>query len=242
MRNSELKVAVHQPNFLPWAGYFLKIAAGDIFVFHDNVQLTKSGPTRRVRIHAESPAQNFRWLTVPLKKHSDYALIKDLEISDEVDWRTKHLNTINAVYRKYPYFHEIYPLVKIWYEQTYSYGLLSKMNGFLIQQISQLAGLDTQFIWSSELPVSGKGSEYNLNIVKYLGGTHYLCGTGSKKYQDDSLFESQNIRIIQSDYMSELRKRLPDAASYFNPTHSIIELLMSTGITNTVKLMTNPPI
>jgi hypothetical protein len=61
---------------MPWAGYFLKIAACDVFVFHDNVQLTKAGPTRRVKISSRNSVDRTQWMTVSLKKHSDFALIK----------------------------------------------------------------------------------------------------------------------------------------------------------------------
>ena len=102
-------IAIHQPNFIPWAGYFLKMAASDVFVFHDNVEITKSGPTRRVKISALQTVDYTQWLTVPLVKHSDFALIRELEISWQSDWTKKHLNQIKNAYRTCLYFELYFP-------------------------------------------------------------------------------------------------------------------------------------
>jgi len=63
-------VGIHQPNYLPWFGYFLKMAASDIFVFHDDAGLNSKGLTRRVRISHQEPHRQPRWLSVPLQRHA----------------------------------------------------------------------------------------------------------------------------------------------------------------------------
>ncbi|MBK9255895.1 MAG: WbqC family protein [Saprospiraceae bacterium] len=225
-----MKVAIHQPNFLPWTGYFLKMAQSDVFVFHDNVQITKSGPTRRVKIAATNATNQFQWLTVPLKKHSDFTMIKDLEINYEKDWHKKHLSIIFESYRMCPQFDNIFPLIKSWYQEAENFLLLSELNIFLIKKIMNVLGLNIQLFNSSQMPVSGKGSEYNLAIVLYIKGTDYISGKGADNYQDENLFKTNNINLIKVEALKQIEN---------NPYHqfstsgnyglSIIDAMMNLG-------------
>jgi hypothetical protein len=220
---------------LPWAGYFLKMAACDVFVFHDNVQITKAGPTRRVKISARHNADQTQWITVPLKKHSDFALIKDLEVSWDNDWSKKHLNQITNAYSQCEQFGSIFPWICNLYEACRDYSLLSEMNIFIIQQIMNLLGIKAEIFRSSHLPLSGKSSEYNLAIVKYLQGTHYLCGIGSNHYQDNILFTESGILLDSMDYLSTLKNNI--SLQYTNPTLSIIEFLMKYDVDGVKKVV-----
>ena len=224
-----MKTAIHQPNFLPWTGYFLKMALSDVFVFHDNVQITKSGPTRRVKIAANHTADQTQWLTVPLKKHSDFTLIRDLEISDATDWRKKHLNMISTVYHKYPFFGQIYPQIKSWYQQSEIYTNLSDMNIFFIKNIATELDLMPGFSKSSEIPVEGKGSEYNLNIVRYCNGTNYISGKGGDNYQDEPMFSITNVELSSYDFKGMCIEIFSFSDKNVNLSRSIIELMMFYG-------------
>lgn len=222
-----MKVAIHQPNFLPWAGYFIKMAACDTFVFHDNVQITKSGPTRRVKISAKHTADHVQWLTVPLKKHSDYALIKDLEVSWDKDWTQSHLAKIFNSYRKFPNFDFTYTILERWYSNAKNINNLSELNIYLIRQVVSLLGIDKSFIKSSDLSVTGKAETYNLAICVNLGATHYLSGTGGSAYQNNSEFLNSGIELkvlnskkLLETYFQELN------INQINLSNSIIELLM----------------
>ncbi len=197
-------IAIHQPNYLPWAGYFLKMVACDDFVFHDNVQITKAGPTRRVKIASRHSIDKMQWLTVPLKKHSDFALIKDLKISWEADWTKKHLNQIKDTYCQCPYFSDFFPKIVDWYLEAKRFTSLSEMNVFFIKQIMNELDIKKEMHISSNLPVSGRASTYNLAITKHLNGTHYLSGLGGDKYQDEMDFVSQEVHLVRMDSMAEL--------------------------------------
>lgn len=222
-------IAIHQPNYLPWAGYFLKMAACDVFVFHDNVQITKAGPTRRVKIASRHSLDKTQWLTVPLKKHSDYALIKDLEISWETDWTQKHLNQIKDAYIQCPYFDDFFPKLVDWYQEAKRFTSLSEMNVFFIKRIMHELDIKKEIHFSSQLPVSGKASAYNLAISKYLNGSHYLSGLGSDKYQDEIIFHQNNIEVSHIDSMALLRSH--QLSENINPSLSIVEMLMKVDLT-----------
>jgi WbqC-like protein family len=230
---SQKIIAIHQPNYLPWAGYFLKMAACDVFVFHDNVQITKAGPTRRVKIASRNTPDKTQWLTVPLKQHSDFALIKDLEISWEVDWTRKHLNQIKDTYIKSPYFDLYFPMISNWFQETKRFNSLSEMNIYFIKQILHQLDIVRDIICSSDLPVSGKAASYNLAIIKHLKGNQYLSGAGGDKYQDEQLFTENQIKLKKLDSKTELEEIFSGFDCHINL--SIIELLMKVD-TNIVKL------
>lgn len=229
---SQKIVAIHQPNFMPWAGYFLKIASCDVFVFHDNVQITKAGPTRRVKIASRFAEDKMQWLTVPLKKHSDFELIKDLEISWEVDWTKKHLNQIKDTYIKSPYFDLYFPMISNWFQKAKRFNSLSQMNIYFIKQILNQLDIKREILCSSHLPVFATSSEYNLAITQHLGGYHYLSGKGGDNYQDEDIFSANSLELLKLDAKNYLEQKFSDYN--INSSLSIVEMLMKVDI-DTIK-------
>lgn len=209
---------------MPWPGYFLKIACCDVFVIHDNVQITKSGPTRRVKVpNVQQHHLDNKWLTVPLKKHSDFALIKDLKISWDIDWSQKHLNQIKATYHRSPFFKDFFRTLSLWYHQVKEMEYLSDMNIFFITEILSALDIDKEILKSSDLPVEGKATSYNIAITQFLNGTQYISGKGALKYQEDQLFIDHHIQVKQLDAKQKLTHEFPNN----NVQVSIIELFMN---------------
>ncbi|PYN14894.1 MAG: hypothetical protein DME05_13725, partial [Candidatus Rokuibacteriota bacterium] len=93
-----MKIAIHQPHYLPWLGYFAKWAAADLFVFLDTVQFEKNGWQNRNRIKTRDGA---RWLTVPVRA-SLGTPIKDVTIDERQPWPGRHLRMIEHAYAKAP--------------------------------------------------------------------------------------------------------------------------------------------
>src|SRR5262245_30980573 len=94
-------VAIHQPNFLPWLGYFSKLLHCDTFVLFDDVQFPR-GKTFVNRVQIKTP-QGPNWITVPIADKSDLALIKDSRIAPDPSWKRKVLRTLEVSYAKAPY-------------------------------------------------------------------------------------------------------------------------------------------
>ena len=195
---------------------------------HDNVQITKSGPTRRVKIASRHTLDKTQWLTVPLKKHSDFALIKDLEISWDVEWTKKHLNQIKDTYIKSPYFYLYFPMIAHWFDEAKRFNLLSEMNIYFIKQILHQLDISKEILHSSDLPVSGKSATYNLAITKHLNGNQYLSGAGGDKYQDEQLFTENQIIIKKLDSKTELENMFSEFD--INKSLSILDILMKVDI------------
>lgn len=183
-------VSIHQPNYLPWLGYFYKIAMSDIFVFLDDVQFTKGDYINRVKIY--SPQQEEQWLTVPVNTSNDI-LINAIEINQK--WQIKHIKTIQQIYSKSKYFNDIFNDIQKIYSSEYR--TLSDLNVNLVQYFISHFSLSTKIYKSSDLNTMGLVSDDRLiQLVNALNGTYYLSGSGGFNYQSVEKFKSSNIEVI----------------------------------------------
>ncbi len=214
-------VAIHQPNFLPWIGYFYKILKCDTFVFLDNVQYTKNSFINRNKIKT---SQGELWLTVPVT-FSFGQKILEVRINNNSDWRKKHLKTFELNYKKASFFEEIYEMIKnVYYEDDWLY--LADLNIALILTISDYLGIKRKFIKASELEAEGKSTELLISIVKKLNGDVYLSGFGGAKYQEETAFEESGIKLLYYDFQHPIYKQL---WGDFIPNLSVIDLLFNCG-------------
>lgn len=216
-------VAIHQPNFLPWLGYFYKMARCDIFVFLDNIQYTKNSFINRNRI--KTP-QGKLWLTVPAKvKGRSGQLIRDVEIDNKTDWRNKHLKTLEMNYKKANIFKQVYKNTKEVYFAK-DWNNLCAFNVKLLHYALSITNLRKKLVIASELKAKGKGTPLLINIVKELGGDTYLSGFGGANYQQENLFRDAGIALVYSDFKHPV---YPQLWGEFVPNLSIIDLLFNCG-------------
>lgn len=214
-------VAIHQPNFLPWLGYFYKIAQCDVFVLLDNVQYTKNSFINRNKIKT---SQGVMWLTVPVKTKGLFGqLIKDVEINNMVDWRKKHLGTLEANYRKARFFEPIFQGLKTIYF-TDDWSKLCELNIRLLEWVLSLLELEKKLVRASNLNVEGESTQLLINIVKKVGGNIYLSGFGGSKYQEEELFKREGIKLQYYEFSHPI---YPQLWSDFVPNLSIIDLLFN---------------
>ena len=93
-------ISIHQPNYIPWIGYFEKIFLSDIFIFFDNVQMPKNKSfVSRSKLVNQN---NAFWLTIPVKKKG-LKTIAEAEIVNNF-WKKKHLSTIQHAYGKSSFY------------------------------------------------------------------------------------------------------------------------------------------
>jgi len=184
-----MKVAIHQPQYLPWLPYFLKIESSDLFIFLDNVDFQKNGIQNRNQIKTPHGAQ---WLTVPVVQKLGQKIV-DTQINNQSNWRHKHWQTIKQCYGKTSGFlryqkelNELY--IKKW-------NVLGELNIELITLIMKWMGIETPFIKSSELNSMGKSSELVLNLCREVDADTYLSGTGALSYLDESIFINAGVKV-----------------------------------------------
>lgn len=219
------KVAILQPSYIPWLGYFDQINNVDTFVFYDDVLYTKNDWRNRNKIktpHGEA------WLTIPVNiqhRITNHLLIKDITLIDRFILK-KHLQIIETNYKKSPFFKEVYSVIAPIF--TLEHNFLSELTIALIKIISEFLGIKkVQFLKSSEMYISSSDSTQRLiNICKSLHATHYITGESAKNYLDETLFKNENIQLIYQKYAHPTYKQL---WGEFIPYLSIIDLLYNEG-------------
>lgn len=215
-------VSIHQPAYLPWLGYFHKVAASDVFVFLDTVQFEKNSFTNRNRIRTRDGTQ---WLTVPvnLKGHTARQ-ISEIEISSDERWKRKHTGSIQMSYGKAGHFDRFYPDVERF--------ILNAGNSFsdLVYDMTihflEKLKIDTEVIRSSALPVDGRKSELVMNICKHLGADVYLSGKLGRDYIDGEHFRENGVEVAFQDYRHPVYRQTYDG---FFEGMCVLDLLMNTG-------------
>ena len=163
-----MRIAIHQPNFLPWMGYFFKMAHCDTFVILDHVEFTKNSFTKRVKIHKADDWQEDQYITVPLQKHSDHAGINTLTIADNEHWQQKIKASIHQTYHKSPFYHQVEPLLERFFTRLLPSNSFSEFTIQIIQYIAELLGLKPEWIVSSDLDADYSGIDVNLDLVLHL--------------------------------------------------------------------------
>ncbi len=219
-------VAIHQPNFFPWLGYFDKIRRADTFVFLDAVDYPRSGSggmgswCNRVRISIQGEAS---WITCPLQRLPLGSPITAATIDDRQPWRKKLLKTLEANYRRAPRYAAtmdlLAPLVSTQEENLAAFNIAA------ITSIATYLGLTTRFLRQSGLRHSGHATERLVSLVKEAGGDAYLAGGGAAGYQQDDLFGEHGVRLVPQGF---------SPAAYgeregYIPGLSVIDYLMHDG-------------
>jgi hypothetical protein len=227
--------AIHQPNYIPWLGYFFKIAHSDKFVFLDIAAYSCGSFVNRNSIKTPNgPA----WLTIPVLKSGRFGqLISEIETSDIQPWARRHLATLQSNYGRAPYFKEILGLLEPHYRAaTDNRKSLPDFNIEVICSIATYLHLhvNTQFIRASELNVSGHKTELLLDICRVVGATTYLAGTGGKSYQEDEKFENTGVTPLFSSFS---QRSYPQLFGGFVGNLSIVDVLMNCGCLGTRRLL-----
>jgi len=177
-----LIVSVHQPNYLPYLGFFDKMMHSDIFVIYDDAQFNKDDFQHRNRIRIY---QGWKWLTVPVEKK--HIPIKDIKIINELTkkglkWQEAHLEDIENNYRNTPYYMTYKPFFESLYANDYSN--LIDLNMDIIKFFMEAFEVPCKIIFSSELGLTSKSTIRLVEITEMLNGDVYLSGSAGRNYLD----------------------------------------------------------
>jgi len=217
--------AIHQPNYLPWIGYFYKIAKVDTFIFLDSVQFPR-GQSFANRNRIKTP-QGIVYLTIPLsypKGKEKKVSYREMEFASD-KWKEKHLKILRFNYKRAPYFDPIYNMVKSVLDIE---ALFYKLNIKLIKKVSEYLDFETKFALLSDILENfGSKTQLIVDIGKAIGGQVYYSGTGGgKEYNDENLLNKNEITLEYSDFIHPTYPQLWDG---FMPNLSIIDLLFNCG-------------
>ena len=185
-------IAIHQPNYLPWLGYFYKIYQSDVFVFLDDVQYSNKGMHNYTYLKTSNGPYRLKY---PVnQKFGD--TINQVTSKDQINWKKNHLDTIAVNYKRAPHFEEIFEDYKNILGQHYKD--IVELNTSFIKFFANKLGITTQFVRSSELNIASSRTEKIIDICKALAGNIYYSGTGAKAYQKNEDFDSQGIELRYS--------------------------------------------
>lgn len=223
-------IAIHQPNYIPWLGYFFKIFMADHFVFHDDVIFSSKSFTKRALFRKEFNNQETQWLGVAVHKSKDKK-IHEIKI-DHMSLKIKrHLKKMEYLYHATPYFDYYFPSIKSMLSDFDQHENLAEFNIHVIKKISALLKIHSSFHKSSSLDLNLKGHEYNMALIEHFNCGIYYSGTGAKEYQQDELFVEKNIQLIYLDSLGYLQKnKYTQHQGEFLPGLSIIDAIMNVGV------------
>lgn len=221
-------VAAHQPNFIPWLGYFDKMRKADLFIVVDHVQMERQSYQNRVRIKT---GDGERWITVPVVQESRAERIMDKRIDNSrlgrFRWSRKMFLTLKYAYQSAPYFRDYEPALKEIFSARWE--RLGELNLRLIEFCREALAIDTPMQVSSAMAVPGARSEMVLNMCRAAGADVYLTGVGaSRGYLDVEEFSRAGIRVAWQDFEHPRYRQYP-ACGRFVPNLSSLDLIFNCG-------------
>lgn len=228
------KVAIHQPNYAPWLGFFQKISTADVFVFLDDVQFSKGSYTNRVKVLSHTGT---KWLTVPVKVQFGQ-LIREIRIA-HARWYESHLDYLYNTYRKASHFDAVWPRMKQIYHHAAESPQLCAVNTLITEEVSRLLGLHCTFRLSSGFPTCGNSDDRLVELVKQIDsrGT-YLSGKGASAYQDPAKFAAAGLGF---EYLDFTHPVYPQFQKNFTPGMSVLDPLFHLGVEETAALLKMHP-
>jgi len=221
--DNQLIVGIHQPNFMPWLGYFYKIWQSDTFIFLDDVQFIKTGSSYTNRVSININGQN-QYITIPIKRGSGVQNINQTNFLNE-KWKKKLITTLQSNYAKSPYFNEnrefIFALI------NFEADNLADYNMNFIQKISEKLNFKTHFIESSKFNIHSKSTQRLVELIEKVEGTVYLSGTGGDEYQEHNIYTNKKIEVIYNT-MPNFEYHQPKGEAFIKGL-SIIDALFNVG-------------
>lgn len=215
-------VAIHQPEHMPWLGFFEKLLRADVFVLLDDVQFSKGDFQNRNRVKGRGGAQ---WLTVPVA-HRFGQKINEVETAGD-DWRAKHWKTLRSCYARAAHFEEFAGEFEEFYARPWA--KLSELNVEAIRMLARSFGVEKRFVFSSTLGARGQKSELVLNICKAVGASRYYSGRAGGTYLDADAFRRAEVEIVVQEFEHPAYEQLFMKEQGFVPNLSALDLLFNRG-------------
>jgi hypothetical protein len=213
-------LAAHQPQYLPWLGYFDKMDEADVFVLLENVQFKKNEWQNRNRIRT---ADGWQWLTVPVR-HRFPQTIAEVEIDDRTAWARKHLQALKQNYCKAPHVGTLLPKIEAVLENPGP--RLAPLNIALVELIVGSLGIDTPLVLGSEVKAREDPNGRLVDLCLALGADTYLSGSGARDYLDVSVFNEAGIEVLFQSFEHPVYEQTYQP---FEPFLSTVDLIMNCG-------------
>ena len=226
-------IAVHQPVYLPFAGFFQKMARADVIAFMPFVQLNKRSWQVRNRIKTRHGPL---WLTVPVQvKGKYYQLIRETRVAGD-GWRHKHWEAVRHSYRTAPHFEDYADF----FEEVYgrSWEWLADLNLHIVEGMRRFLGITTPILDTADMTFEGTKSDLIIDICKKLGAGAYLSSDGEAAYIEPEKFAAAGLG---HSYVGWEPTPYPQLFGDFVPNLSAIDVLFNCGPASLDVIMGKPP-
>ncbi len=224
-----MDVAMMQPAFMPWQGYFALMEAADLFVFLDDFQFCSRSWHQRNRLLVAPDKAD--WYTVPVSKLNGSRQPLNLMPLADTEWREALWRKLEMNYSRHPFFDTISPMVREWLLQ--SHDSLAAFDMQFIRSAAKLMGLDCKFVQSSEIGVDGRRSDAILNMLRRLEANKYLSARGSFEYMlEDGVFPDESVETVFLDFEPVVHPQL--GTTGFIAYLSVLDALMNLGPADTL--------
>lgn len=214
--------SIHQPQYLPYLGFFQKLANSDVHVLLDNVQLHRRGLQHRNKIKTSTGSQ---WLTVPVSS-SSRELLGEVRISQSEPWQDKHGKALALNYARGAHFAEqgggLIELVRQPWER------LCELNEALIRWVMQTVGIHTELVRASDLEVDGSRTDLLVELCRAVGAQRYLSGSGGRRYMELDRFAAAGIEVAWQEFTYPTYEQVFPAVGFI-PDLSIVDPLFCAG-------------
>lgn len=219
-------VSVHQPQYLPWLGYFDKIDKSDCFVFLDTVQYKPREFQNRNKIRIKD---GWIWLSVPVKVKGHFRQkICDVEIDNEKGWEEDHKKSLMFWYAKAPFFKNYFPFFAEVYVRKWE--KLIDLNIYIIKFILKELRIEKKLYLESEIGTSTKSTDRILELCQKLNADIYLSGICGKDYLEEEKFKNSSIKLeYQKFNYPRYNQQFVNESNPFEPYMTIVDLLFNEG-------------
>jgi hypothetical protein len=216
-------LAVLQPGYLPWLGFFDLLDRVDVFVIYDDVAFDKNGWRNRNRIKT---SQGISWLTVPvLTSGRTGQLIHDVAIDPHLAWQRKHIRSIREAYARAPYFDLYFNALEALLDQPWQ--RLADLDVAVVRLMASWLGLEHKsIVLSSTLGIAGERNERLIAICEHFGSTTYISGNLAQSYLDVEGFERRGVGVEWQNYAHPVYSQLHGP---FEPYLSALDLIFNNG-------------
>jgi hypothetical protein len=228
------KAVIHQPDFLPYIGFFHRLLDADVWIALDHVQFTRGGSDCWIHRDKIKTPNGKKWVVLGIKKCPLKTPINEVRLLETSDWKIRNLNQIKENYRKAPFFNEFYPYIKKIYDC--SDEKMSNFNIRTIQILLELFEIDIEIVCSSKFNLQSKRNEMLVDILNKIGAKVYISGTGAKNYFKPTLFEEAGIEVIWHKFEHPV---YPQMYGKFVNYLSSIDLLFNVGIEKSRQILKN---
>lgn len=214
-----MKIAIMQPYLFPYIGYFQLMNVVDKFIVYDDVTFIKQSWINRNNILLNGKAFLF---TVPLKDASSYKLIRDIEINNSSNWKSKFTKTLEQTYRKAPYYSEVLQMIEEVLSEEKQISLIAVKS---LKVICSYIGINTSIVETSSNYSNNhlQSQTRVIDICRQEKATEYLNSIGGLELYSKIEFERANIKL---GFIKPRIITYKQFENEFVPWLSIIDIMM----------------